>query len=38
MLYMKTEDKWDKSKANRIEKGLAELVYRSNLLGSDHIN
>jgi rhamnulose-1-phosphate aldolase/alcohol dehydrogenase len=35
MLYMKTEDKWDKSKANRIEKGLAELVYRSNLLGSD---
>lgn len=32
---MKTEHKWDKSKADRIEKGLPELVYRSNLLGSD---
>lgn len=32
---MKTEHKWDNSKAERIEKGLPELVYRSNLLGSD---
>ncbi|WP_462405423.1 bifunctional aldolase/short-chain dehydrogenase [Gracilibacillus sp. Marseille-QA3620] len=26
---------WDKDKASQIEKGLGELVYRSNLIGSD---
>lgn len=26
---------WDKSKADSVEKGLGELVYRSNLLGTD---
>jgi rhamnulose-1-phosphate aldolase/alcohol dehydrogenase len=26
---------WDKSKAESVEKGLGELVYRSNLLGTD---